>query len=345
MQNSRSLQTATDRSVINGARMGSNLRRTNSTYQVANALEVFPAPAFDVVVSNACGSVTSAPAASLLFAHQFYSADGLPGFFGGMNVFLTNAPGTSLFAWSSTDLSVPITQWYIEGQLAEQPLNDGSLDSRYTINVNPFAASTFYVIGTTTQPFYISPVPIVEVDTDPLGNYALSVTNSPINSSGVLGGTTAPEQPVLAIQPSGTTVILTSSGPPGKTFWIESTTNLTAATSWAIYGVGVVDSNGIASFTDMKATSYSKRLFRLVLPDLSATAPIIYQQPLSRTVLTGRSTSFTAEATGSATLAYTWHSPGTNPTTGNSSQTLTVQTHSRHIRGLTMQLYPTLSEA
>ncbi|MGZ4963298.1 MAG: hypothetical protein ACXWC8_12150, partial [Limisphaerales bacterium] len=105
---------------------------TNSSYTLANPQAVDALNTYDVVVANACGGLTSSPA-TLVFLNAFLPADGIPGFFGGMNLLTTNGPATTLFAWSSPDLTIPIAHWTAEGQLSEQPLNDGSGDSRYTI--------------------------------------------------------------------------------------------------------------------------------------------------------------------------------------------------------------------
>src|SRR5262249_54916043 len=127
---------------------------TNDSYTIVNPTDADAGNVYDVIVSNPCGAVTSSPPATLLVAHSFYACDGLPGFFYGMNLFTTNLEGMSLFAWSSVDPNIPLSLWNLEGPLSEQPLNDGSGSSRYSINVNPLTSLVYYLIGqTTTGPF------------------------------------------------------------------------------------------------------------------------------------------------------------------------------------------------
>jgi hypothetical protein len=53
---------------------------TNATYTLANIAVSNTITAYDVVIANACGSVTSTPPAHVVFPHGFFACDGLPGF-------------------------------------------------------------------------------------------------------------------------------------------------------------------------------------------------------------------------------------------------------------------------
>src|SRR5207237_8538676 len=107
-------------------------------------------------------------------------------FFSGEILVLTEAGGLALRSWSSPSISTPIISWNPEGLLQEQPLNDGSGKSFYSINVNPAVSPTYYIFGTSVSPPYLAPIPIVAVTLDPSGFYILADSQMAISSNGVL---------------------------------------------------------------------------------------------------------------------------------------------------------------
>jgi len=110
---------------------------TNNSYTITSPGPADATNEVDFVVSNPCGSTTSAPPVEVSFYNQFCSAfDAGAGFFSGENLILTNASGTSLYVWSSPDPSVPVTNWTLEGPMSELPLGTTGY-SRYDINLNP----------------------------------------------------------------------------------------------------------------------------------------------------------------------------------------------------------------
>lgn len=255
---------------------------TASAWTVTNAAAVDALKNYDVIVANACGSVTSAPPVQLLFPHAFLPADALPGFFSGENLFTTNEPGRIMYAWSSPDLSVSVTNWLLEGSLSEQPLNDGTGQSRYTINVNPSASPMYYVIGESVSWPYLSPVPVAAITSDSFGNYTLQIQTAIIGADGVL---VLPSPPQIEVSPLsqkasvGKTVLLSAvaSGTPVLSyqwFWnsgtavagaTHATLTLTGLTAANAGDYRIVVTNAYGSTTSAVAT-----LEVAALPSLAA---------------------------------------------------------------------------
>jgi hypothetical protein len=217
---------------------------TVSSVSAADALNVF-----DVIVSNPCGSVTSAPAA-VLIPHPFYSCDGVPGFFGGLNLITTNTSGAAMFVWSTDNASAPVTAWFAEGQMSEQSLGNGT--SRYTINVNPLIDTVYYVAGETVVGPYISPAAIQWITITPLGDYTFTITNLPIDANGVF---LVPGPPVITTNPANLTVlagksatfdVVCAGAAPFSYQWIFGGSNVVNATDAAL----VVPSVSAASAGD-----------------------------------------------------------------------------------------------
>jgi hypothetical protein len=234
---------------------------TNSTLTVSNPTTADSLNTYDVVVSNPCGSVTSATV-QLALLHQFLVADALPGFFGGMNLFTTNGPGMTLLAWSSADPTVPVTSWGLEGQLSEQPLNDGTGNSRYSISVNPLTSPTYYLIGADNVGPYLAPVPVQVITFDALGNYTLSVTNVGIDSTGALTWGAAASPPSLALQPLANGMQIIGSGTPGSTYLLQATSSLDSP-AWVTMGTNTADAFGSVIFADTQTAGQAQRFYRL----------------------------------------------------------------------------------
>jgi Immunoglobulin I-set domain len=182
---------------------------------------------------------------------QFYACGALPGFFSGMNLFTTNLGSMTIYAWSSSDPGLSITNWTLEGQLAEQPLNDGTSNSRYAISVNPTVSPVYYILGQTTSGLYSSPVPVEWITTDSLGNYGFFTTNVTISASGVLGLPGGPpsltqqpvSQSVLAGNAANFAVAATGSGPLSYQWYLNTNTPLATATNAGLTLVGVTPAN------------------------------------------------------------------------------------------------------
>src|SRR6202040_4117628 len=85
---------------------------------------------------NAIGSIV------LLYQPNFAVFDTLydsgAGFFGGENLILTNFSGLVLYAWSTPNASLAVSNWTLIGPMQEQNLApDLPGYSRYAINVTP----------------------------------------------------------------------------------------------------------------------------------------------------------------------------------------------------------------
>jgi hypothetical protein len=237
-----SYQWRTDGSTLAGSTR-SSLALTNPTPTVNPA-------SYDVVISNVCGIITSTPPAQLIFPHAFYAADGLPGFFSGMNIFTTNRPGMALYVWSSADPLSSVTNWTLEGPLAEQPLNDGTGNSRYSINVNPYSSPTYYIIGVSVTGPYVSPVPVESISTDGSGNLNLAVVVVSIGPDGILN---YPVPPQVITQPMNRTVVAgqivsfsasaTGTAPLAYQWYFNTNTILKSGTNASLALAGVTASN------------------------------------------------------------------------------------------------------
>jgi len=184
------------------------------------------------------------------------------GFFGGENLITTNAAGLHLFAWSSANPSQSIAAWSAEGALNEQPLNDGTGRSYYSLNVNPVASPTYYVIGTTNGgPYNISPVPVVTVTTPDFASYTVSQSIVAISATGVLNLVPAP---VLSAgqRVAGGAFQFQLSGGSGLNYSIWASTNLV---NWTVIGTGTFGGAPV-TFTDTGAGNYPIRFYRLTQP-------------------------------------------------------------------------------
>ena len=179
---------------------------TNPTYTLNNPTLAGETTAFDVVAANPCGSVTSSPPVFALFPHAFYAAhDAGPGLFAGEILDLINTSGLPLKVWSSPALDQPITSWNFEGDMTEAPLNDGSGNSQYSLNVVPAASPVYYIVGTAVTWPYLMPIPITWLTTSDYVNFSLSSTNTVADASGLLG---LPLPPRINQNPASQTVWL-----------------------------------------------------------------------------------------------------------------------------------------
>ncbi len=236
---------------------------TNTSFNLTNVNAAQASNLFSVVITNPCGSVTS-PAASVQFATAFYASEGLPGFFSGMNLITTNIAGVNLFAWSSANPGISVTNWTLEGPMSEQPLNDGSGKSVYSINVNPAAPIVYYVIGQTVSPPYVAPAAVQWINSDASGNLTFSNGSYAITPGGFLVLPGAPPQ--VAASPVGGGLQVQGLTVPGTSILIQATDSLTPPVNWITIATNTADTNGIVSFQDNVAGSSPGRFYRLVLP-------------------------------------------------------------------------------
>jgi len=236
---------------------------TNNSYTLTNVSATDSSNTFDLLASNPCGVATSLPV-SVLFAHSFVASEGLPGFFSGMNLITTNTSGEALFAWSSADTSIPIYNWSLEGPLSEQPLNDGTGKSIYSINVNPATALVYYLIGSSLSPPYVSPAAVNSVTTDSFGNEYFAGSDYAVTPAGLLVVPGA--QPTAVIQTANSAVQVSGFTIPGSVVWLQMTTNLAPPVDWITIATNTAGADGVINFSDTIAGTVPGRFYRLVSP-------------------------------------------------------------------------------
>ncbi len=235
---------------------------TNNSYSLPN-----PAPAdasvfYDVLVSNPCGA-TNSPSVSLVFPNTFYAAyDAGPGFFSGENLVLTNNGGMTLQTWSSSSLNVPLTIWNLEGAMQEQPLNDGTGRSLYSINVTPATSTTYYVFGSSISPPYLMPIPVLTITTDSSGFYFLSNSNMVNAPNETL---TSPGTSIAIRLNLGGGIELISLGVPGNAYVLQSCATLLPPPQWTNIDTNIADASGLIWFVETNLLSPSG-FFRLIAP-------------------------------------------------------------------------------
>jgi Immunoglobulin I-set domain len=228
---------------------------TNTSYTIFNPGPADTANAIDVVVANPCGSVTSAPPVGVYFLNAFYTGyDYGAGFFGGENFAITNTPGTVIYCWSSADPSVSVTSWTLVGQLAELPLNDGSGNSRYTINLSPPASSQVYYIFATANTWpYTATEALLWLTTDVDGNVnSLNGGNIAINANGIFS---LPSPPNITQQPQSQTVLLgqntsfnvTATGSGVGYQWFFNSNSINGASS-VVLGLNKVSAKDVGQY-------------------------------------------------------------------------------------------------
>jgi hypothetical protein len=142
---------------------------------------------------------------TLMPGHGFYAGDAAPGFFSGVNLFFTNTSGIQMFAWSSTNTALPVTDWTLEGPMDEQSLNDGTGKSRYSINVNPAIMLVYYICGPSIAWPYLTPTVVQSITTESQGGYTFNRTTTTITPAGALN---LPAPPAIIQQPLSQTILL-----------------------------------------------------------------------------------------------------------------------------------------
>ncbi len=209
----------------------------------------------------------------LTVAGLYLAYDAGLGLFGGENLILTNKSGLTLYAWSSADPSVSVTNWTLEGVMNELPLGSTGY-SRYGINLNPGASPTYYIFGGTNGGPYLASEPLVWLTTDDYVFFSVAGTNQPINSAGIFQFSSPVSTPVL-INPvsahlnGGNAMTFTFTNSSGLSFSVLATNNLTApVANWPVIGTAVESPSGSGhyQFTDSNAATNTSRFYLLRQP-------------------------------------------------------------------------------
>ncbi len=352
-----SLYPATNESVgigINGNTNAAPIKDTTGDFAFTFDPASIPYSATNYLLGYvyAGNNILSAAASNTtLLDNGFFIDDQLPGFFSGLNVFFTNTAGISNYTWSTTNPGLPVTDWTLEGAMQEQPLHDGSGNSRYSINVTPATSLVYYISGPSLNWPHLAPAGVQWITTDAGGNYGYFTTNVDISPAGVLA---FPLPPTIVVQPSASQTVLlgknanfdvtvtgtrpmsyqwffntntpvtgvvtnspltitnvstnqvgnymvyvtniygsvtsavatlsvlpppqmtsqlTPGGfqfsgiaPPGNTYWVQSTTNISPPAVWNTVLTNTVGTNGLAQFTDTNVATNPGLFYRLVFP-------------------------------------------------------------------------------
>jgi Immunoglobulin domain len=166
---------------------------TNSTLTISN-LALTDAGSYTVQVSNSAG-LTNSSVAVLVVSNQFYSVyDGGPGFFSGENLVHDDFSGLSFNVWSTTNISLPVTSWNLEGGAVEHPITGSSpATSHYGITVTPTATTEYYIFARTNVGPYLPVQALAWLKTsDNYTTFTLNTTNAPISTNGIFAVSVAP---------------------------------------------------------------------------------------------------------------------------------------------------------
>ena len=249
--------------------------------------------------------------------NSFYTNDDLPNFFSGLNLFFTNTAGIPMYTWSTTNVGLPVTDWTLEGQMQEQPFNDGSGKSRYSINVTPASPLVYYISGPTLNWPYLSPTGVQWITTDTNGNYTYFSTNVSISTSGFLG---LPSAPVIIQQPASQTVlqgqnasfnvIATGSQPLSYQWFFNTNTPVTSLSASPGCTLAAVTSNQAGVYTVFATNQYgtvtSTNVVLTVVPPPSVT-PLLTSNGFQLSSSTGvPGNSYVVQATTNLSPPATW---------------------------------------
>ena len=217
------------------------------------------------VVYTYGGNASLAPVTNntSLAPNAFFAGDAVVGFFGGLNIYFTNTAGVSMFTWSSTNPALPVTDWTLESAMQEQPLNDGSGKSRYSLNVTPETALTYYLSGPSLDWPYLSPTAVQLVTNDFEGDYIYDKTNTSITVNGILG---LPAGPVIVQQPISRTnlegqnvifnAIITGSQPLSYQWYFNTNTPLFGTTTNSPLLLANITGDNVGDYTVIATNQY-----------------------------------------------------------------------------------------
>lgn len=256
-----SIQWRTNGVAVSGA--------TNVTFTVNNPGLTDVTNAIDIVVSNPCGSVTSSPPVGVIFPTLFCVAyDAGAGFFSGENLIMTNASGMSPYVWSSSNPSISVTNWTMEGMMSELPLGTTG-QSRYGINLNPTTSPVYYIFAHTNSGPFTSTEPVIWLTTPDFASFAVTNSEIAISAGGILN---FPVPPIIIQSPQSQTVLagqsasfsVAASGPGLNYQWSLNNNsitnapapvlNLTNVSAAAAGSYAVIVSNSLGSATSSIAT-------------------------------------------------------------------------------------------
>jgi hypothetical protein len=285
---------------------GSNIANTNAaSYTVSNTAVGESGEKFDVIVSNAAGSVTSnmatltvtaaavAPTITTQPASQTVTA--------GQNAtFSVAASGTAplSYQWQLNGTNIPNA---ISSSYAVTNTTTAESGEKFDVVVSNTAGSVTSNMATLT----VNPAPV-----------APSITTQPLNQSVVAG--------------QNATFTVVASGTAPLTYQWQMNGNNIANSNAASYTVtnttvgesgekfDVIVSNGQGSITSNMVT---------LTVTAAVVAPTITTQPASQTVTASQNATFTVVAAGTAPLTYQWQMNGNNIANTNSpSYTVTNTT-------------------
>ena len=288
---------------------------TAATYSTPATTSSDNGAKFDVVVSNAKGSVTSSPATLTVNA-----AAVAPTVTTQPSSQTVTAGQTATFTVAATGTAPLSYQWKKNGSAIS-----GAISSTYTTpaTTTSESGSSFTVVVTNSKGSVTSAAATLTVTA---ASVAPSVTAQPVNKT-VTAGQTA----TFSVTASGTA--------PLNYQWKKNGTNLSGATSSSYTTPVTTTGDSGASFavtvTNTAGSVASNAAILTVNP--ASVAPSITTQPSSQTVTAGQTATFMVAATGTAPLNYQWKKNGTNisgatgstyttpaTTTGDSGSSFTV---------------------
>jgi hypothetical protein len=146
--------------------------------------------------------------------------------------------------------------------MQEQPLNDGTGRSFYSINVTPATSPAYYIFGSHVTPPYLAPIPILAVTTDAEGFYIIAASSMAISATGIL----EPLGSRIFIMPHpGGGLEFSGAGAPGSNYLLQACSDLLPPVQWLPIQTNVADANGLIWFLETN-TSAPSRFYRLASP-------------------------------------------------------------------------------
>ncbi len=255
---------------------------TAATYTIPSVADV-NIGGYSVVVSNAFGTVTSAPPSTLTVIDP-------PVITFEPQSLTVNATSNATFSVTFTG-TLPVIQWYRAGQ----PINGATAATLTLNNVSQADAVNYAVV---------------------LTNAAGSVTSSPAAHLTVIDGPVITSQPTSLTNNAGTTAIfsVTKTGSASTYLWFFNGTN-------ALMDGGKITGADSATLTITNVTGAEAGAYSVVVSNsagvqTSASAnlvvidPFIVSQPAGVTNFDNTTVSFTVTAAGAAPLSYQWYQDG-----------------------------------
>ncbi|TCJ16550.1 hypothetical protein EPD60_07340 [Flaviaesturariibacter flavus] len=257
---------------------------TAATYTIASTGGA-DAGAYTVVVTGACGTLTSAAAQLTVNAATAISTQPAA------QTVCTGAGATFSVSASGTALSY---QWKKNGTDIS-----GATAATYSIaSASAADAATYSVVVTGTCGTITSANAALTV------NAATSITTQPVASQAVCAGSNAT-----------LTVVATGAGLSYQ--WKKDGNNITGATS-ASYSIAAASAGDAGTYTVVVTGACGSVTSANAVLTLNATTSIT-TQPVAVSTCNGTSASFTVAAAGSGTLTYQWRKDGSNITGANSA--------------------------